>query len=508
MTKAPATTKSRTISTSAPQLAAPGTGDRVLIVDDDRLIGESLSDFLQLESYQVDAVESVDAAVLKLAAQPYSVVITDVNMPKADGFELLRIIRDRYPDIVTIVITGYGTIESAVEAIKMGAYDYLTKPLSDDEIRLVVQRAVRQQSLLRENRTLKQQLELRYGLENIVGHDYKMLKLFDLIESVAESRTTVLISGESGTGKSLIARAIHHRSDRRDKPFVEVSCGAIPEGLLESELFGHAKGAFTGATADKEGKFKAAEGGTIFLDEINSASPALQVKLLRVLQERRYEPVGSNKTIQADVRVILASNVDLKREVEAGRFRQDLYYRVNVLSLHVPPLVERLGDIELLAQHFLAKHRAELKKEIVGLSPEALTTLQRYHWPGNVRELENALERAVVLCRGKFIQPEDLPPSIVEEASSKASAAAENGPSGTTAPGQAAPSGKWFTIHQFAPMSLKDAMEEPERQILEAALKLNRWNRQTTAEMLQINRTTLYKKMKHYGLEYDPDQHS
>lgn len=223
MTKAPATTKPPTTATTDAPSAAPGTGDRVLIVDDDRLIGESLGDFLQLESYKVDVVESVDAAVLKLAGQPYSVVITDVNMPRADGFELLRIIRDRYPDIVTIVITGYGTIESAVEAIKMGAYDYLTKPLSDDEIRLVVQRAVRQQSLLRENRTLKQQLELRYGLENVVGHDYKMLKLFDLIESVAESRTTVLITGESGTGKSLIARAIHHRSDRRDKPFIEVS---------------------------------------------------------------------------------------------------------------------------------------------------------------------------------------------------------------------------------------------------------------------------------------------
>jgi DNA-binding NtrC family response regulator len=260
---------------------------------------------------------------------------------------------------VAIVITAYGTIESAVEAIKMGAYDYLTKPLADDEVRLVVQRALQQQSLLRENRTLKQQLGMRYSLDNIVGHDYRMLKVFDLVETVADTKTTVLITGESGTGKSLIARAIHHRSDRSSKPFIEVSCGAIPESLLESELFGHVKGSFTGAVSDKDGKFKAAEGGTIFLDEINSASPAFQVKLLRILQEKKYEPVGSNKTVNADVRVILASNVDLKREVEAGRFRQDLYYRVNVVTISMPSLVERLSDIPLLAEHFLKKYRAD-----------------------------------------------------------------------------------------------------------------------------------------------------
>jgi len=457
--------------------------DRVLLVDDDPIIVDSLGEFLRLEGYDVEGVGSVDAALAAMQRQPAAIVITDVNMPSAGGFELLRTLRERWPECVTIVITAYGTIESAVEAIKMGAYDYMTKPLADDDVRLVVQRAVQQQSLIRENRSLRQQLGMRYSLDNIVGHDYKMLKIFDLIETVADTKTTILITGESGTGKSLVARAIHHRSQRASKPFIEVSCGAIPESLLESELFGHVKGSFTGAVADKEGKFQAAEGGTIFLDEINSASPGLQVKLLRVLQERRYEPVGSNKTIQADVRVILATNVDLKKEVDAGRFRQDLYYRVNVVTLNMPPLVERLGDIPRLAECFLARYRSEIRKEILDFTPEALALLQRYHWPGNVRELENAVERAVVLCKGRHITPEELPAAIMEDRPVVASGG------------------------QFKPMSLKQAMEEPEKRIIEAALKANNWNRQTTAEMLDINRTTLYKKMKYYGLEYDPDKH-
>ncbi len=465
--------------------AAEKTLDRILLVDDDTIILDSLSEFLRLERYEVQTAKSVEDALATLARQPAHIVITDVNIPGADGFELLRTIRERWPDIVSIVITAYGTIESAVEAIKMGAYDYLTKPLADDEVRLVVQRALQQQSLLRENRTLKQQLGMRYSLENVVGHDYRMLKIFDLVETVAETRTTVLISGESGTGKSLVARAIHQRSDRANKPFIEVSCGAIPESLLESELFGHTKGSFTGAVADKDGKFKAAEGGTIFLDEINSASPGFQVKLLRVLQEKKYEPVGSNKTASADVRVILASNVDLKREVEAGRFRQDLYYRINVVTIPMPPLVERLGDIPLLADHFLAKYRAETKKEVHGFTPEAINSLQRYHWPGNVRELENAIERAVVLSKSRQIAPEDLPASVLDDRPA-------------SAPGAPADPGV------YKPMSLKDALEDPERRIIEAALRANNWNRQTTAAVLDINRTTLYKKMKHFGLEFDP----
>ncbi|HOW18597.1 MAG TPA: sigma-54 dependent transcriptional regulator [Phycisphaerae bacterium] len=460
----------------------PETKDRILIVDDDKIILESLSEFLRLEGYETAGAATFAAALAALERQRFNLVLTDVNMPENDGFELLRVIRQRYPDVVVIMITGYGTIESAVEAIKMGAYDYLTKPIIDDEIRLVVERALKQQSLIRENRNLREQLGLRYALDNIVGHDYKMLKIFDLIETVADSRATVLMQGESGTGKSLIARAIHHRSQRRDKPFVEVSCGAIPETLLESELFGHVRGAFTGAVADKEGKFKAADGGTIFLDEISSASPALQVKLLRVLQERQFEPVGSNKTQTVDVRVILASNRDLGQEVREGRFRQDLFYRINVVTINLPRLAERIGDIPRLAEHFLRHYCAQSRKEILGFTDGAIQQMQRYHWPGNVRELENVVERAVILTKNRYITEEDLPPTVLEGAA--APAVPNDG--------------------QYRPMSLKQALEEPERRIIEQALRANGWNRQITADVLEINRTTLYKKMKRYGMEVDP----
>lgn len=482
---------SRNTTKPAPRTApAKPEISRVLIVDDDRIIVDSLAELLRVEGYEPTGVNSVKEAIAELGRQPYAIIITDVNMPEADGFEMLRLVRDRHPDVVPIVITGYGTIESAVEAIKMGAYDYLTKPIIDDELRLVLERAVQQQSLIRENRSLRQQLDLRYSLDNIIGHDYKMLKIFDMIEAVADTKTTVLVSGESGTGKSMIAHALHYRSDRGTGPFVEVSCGAIPEGLLESELFGHVKGSFTGAVANKDGKFKAAEGGTIFLDEINSASPAFQVKLLRVLQEKCYEPVGSNDTVKADVRVILASNVDLAEEVAAGRFRQDLFYRINVVTIQMPSLVERLGDIPLLAENFLKKYRAEVKREILDFTPAAMQALQAYHWPGNVRELENAVERAVVMCRERHIDLTHLPAHVLHDSPKPRGGSASS-----------------LGTFEYKPMSLKEALEEPEKRILEAALRLNHWNRQTTSEMLDINRTTLYKKMKHYGLEYDPQRH-
>jgi DNA-binding NtrC family response regulator len=456
---------------------------RILILDEDRIILQSLSQFLSREGYEVRTCDVPEEALSQLEGGQTEVLLADINMPGIKAAEFLRDVRRRAPEVVTVVITGYGSIEGAVEATKMGAYDYLTKPIVDDEIRVVVEKAVRQQSLMFENQTLRQQLDLRFGFENIVGHDYKMLKIFDLAEAVADSRTTVLMSGESGTGKSLLARAIHHRSPRRDKPFVEVSCGALPETLLETELFGHVKGAFTGAVADKPGRFLAADGGTLFLDEINSASPAMQVKLLRVLQERAFEPVGSTQTKHVDVRVILASNVDLAELVAEQKFRQDLYYRINVVTIRLPSLRERLGDIPLLSGNFLPQFCKESGREILGFTDAAMAALQRYDWPGNVRELENVIERAVVLCRRPQIDIEDLPECLQTTAGAKviASAVAADIPE--------------------SPMPLETALQGPERRIIEAALKRNAWNRQATAAELDINRTTLYKKMRKYQLD-------
>ncbi len=480
---------------------------RLLIVDDDPLIVDSMSEFLRAEGYLVDTAPDGAQATVMLSATRYSLVLTDVNMPRTNGLELLRTIKNQFPDVVVLVITGYGTIENAVEAVKMGAFEYLTKPIIDDEIRVTIQKALKQQVLLSENFLLRQQLGLRYGLDNIVGHDYKMLKIFDLVEAVADSRTTVLMTGESGTGKSLIARATHHRSPRAQKPFVEVSCGAIPETLLESELFGHVKGSFTGATYDKQGRFLAADGGTIFLDEINSASPSFQVKLLRVLKERKFEPVGSNHTVSVDVRVILASNQDLAKLVEEGTFRQDLYYRINVVNILLPPLRQRLGDIPLLAESCLYNLTAVTSRKVSGFASDSLDLMCRYTWPGNVRELENAIERAVVLTRRPLITAEDLPQTILDATGAGANGAEGRaggccGWAGVRAGAVAGPGAIGANpFEPWEPMPLRRAIEMPEKQILLAALKANHWNRQLTAEQLDINRTTLYKKMKRYGMD-------
>ncbi|WP_432798203.1 sigma-54-dependent transcriptional regulator [Poriferisphaera sp. WC338] len=469
---------------------------RILIVDDDPIVAESLAEMLAGDGYDVaTACDGVEAAnLLEQAAQPgacpFGLLITDMNMPRCNGFELLKNVRKAHPSIVPIVITGFGKIESAVEAVKLGAADYLTKPVIDDELRLSVNKAFNQHILLAENNTLKTQLSQRFGMGNLVGADYRMQKVYDLIEAVAESKTTVLITGQSGTGKSMVGHAVHAASPRATGPFVTFSCGSIPETLLESELFGHVKGAFTGADYDKPGKILSANGGTLFIDEINSATPALQLKLLRVLQEKAFEPVGATETVHVDVRFVLATNQPLDKLVEQGLFREDLYYRINVVNIQLPNLSDRVRDIPLLAEHFLARYCGEMKRER-RFSENVIETLQHYGWPGNVRELENAVERAVVLSRKPVIEKSDLPDTILnaQQTSMNAIGVADQTVQGVC------------EATAWLPMPLSEALQEPEKQILLAALEANQWNRQETAKQLDINRTTLYKKIKFYNLD-------
>ncbi len=453
----------------------------LLVVDDDRPLLESMADYLRSLGHRTETAESCRDAMSRMKDYPFDVVICDVNLPDQDGFALLEWSKQQVPETQVVLLTGFGTIEHAVDAIRLGAFDYLTKPIIDDELNFSIERALGQRQIVSENRHLKAQLNQRFGMGNIVGHDYRMLKMFDLIESVADTRTTVLILGESGTGKTLTARAIHQQSNRRDKPFVEVACGALPDSLLESELFGHVAGAFTGANHEKQGKFLQADGGTIFLDEIGTASPSLQVKLLRVLQDREFEAVGGNKTHKVDVRMILATNADLEAEVRKGTFRQDLFYRINVVTLTQPSLRERISDIPLLAEHYLKDFVQQTGKPVKGFSEHAIQLMQRYRWPGNVRELVNVVERAVVLTKNGVIQASDLPEGLRSEE----------------------PAGELNSSFQGPGNHLKAALANPEKQLILDALESHGWNRQDTAAALGINRTTLYKKMKKYGISFE-----
>jgi len=447
----------------------------LLLVDDDRHLLSSMAEWLREQGYKTDTAASLSEGIESINRKPYDLALVDIRLADHDGFDLLTHIRQTRPETAVIMLTGYGSVESAVEAIREGAFDFLTKPLIDEELEMAIQRALNQREVIEENKTLKAQLDLRFGMENVIGHDHRMLKIYDMIDSVADTRATVLITGESGTGKSMIARAIHRRSSRRDKAFVEVACGALPETLLESELFGHVAGAFTGAIGDKMGKFKQADSGTIFLDEVSTASPSMQVKLLRILQDLEFEQVGGSKTFKVDTRVILATNEDLGRAVTEGRFRQDLYYRINVINIELPALRDRISDIPLLAEHFLRQVCSESAKQIRGFSEEALSALQRFRWPGNVRELQNVIERAVLLGKNQVIGLEDLPSHLLAA-----------GP---------------VLVESSSTRTLKEALEAPERQIILNVLESNQWNRHATADALGINRTTLYKKMKRLGLE-------
>ncbi|MFH1359973.1 MAG: sigma-54 dependent transcriptional regulator [Candidatus Omnitrophota bacterium] len=455
---------------------------RILIVDDEPLIRNSLYEILRIEGYQAFMSTSAEEAIKIIHEDSFDIVITDLKLPKMSGIDLLIHIKEKNNNVDVILVTGFGTIETAVEAMKKGAYDYITKPINDNEIKLIIKKIIEKKEILEENRNLRQLIAKtnRTSFCDMIGGSDKMQKVYHIIESVASSHATVMISGESGTGKGLVATAVHQMDhNRSDKPFVEVSCGALSETLLESELFGHVRGAFTGAIKDKIGRFEYAKDGTIFLDEIDAFSPNLQVKLLRVLQDNVFERVGENETRKTSARIIVATNQNLADLVMENTFREDLFYRINVIAIEMPPLRERKDDIDALSKYFIEKYSKKNNKTVENISDEVRKLFMEYSWPGNVRELENAIEGAVIMTKTHILNKWDFPNASKFD-------------SGKTM----ATNGK----------SLKDILEKPEREVILSALNETNWNRNKAAAHLGINRTTLYNKMKKYSIPFKKGQ--
>jgi DNA-binding NtrC family response regulator len=454
--------------------------EQILVVDDEQEMATAIVDILTLEGFEVDQAVSAEQAAEKLSQTAYDVLITDHNLPGRTGVELLEESLVRYPEIIGIIITGYGTIETAVTAIKKGAYNYLSKPFKLVELPVMVRKGLKERQLRFENQYLRKQLDEKYGFQNIIGASRAMKRIFELVDTIAGLNSTVLIQGETGTGKELIAKAIHFNSRRKDQKLVSINCGAIPETLLESELFGHVKGAFTGAVQTRIGRFEQANGGTIFLDEIGNMPATLQVKLLRVLQEREFERIGGNSTVKVDVRIISATSSNLEQMVKDGTFREDLYYRLNVIPVSLPPLRERREDIPLLVQKFVERFCETHKLELKTVSPQVMKSLMGFDWPGNVRQLENIVERMVALTGNRTaILPSDLPEEIQRR-----------------------------DPLNFVPLieipeegiNFQNVVTDMERELILQSLRKTNGNKKLAAKMLNLKRTTLIEKIKRIGL--------
>ena len=451
------------------------SAERILIVDDEEGMRRLLSRVLTREGYETVAVGGGAEALRQVATERFDLVVTDIKMPEMDGLQLLAELKAYEPSLPIIVMTAYGTIENAVQALRSGAYDYLVKPFENDEIKLTVAKVLERERLLAENRYLHAELEGRYDFSGIVGGSPAMQQVFDMASSVAASNANVLITGESGTGKELLARSIHYSSPRKEKPFIVLNCAALSEGVLESELFGHEKGAFSGALETRKGRFERADQGTLFIDEVAEMSMSAQVKLLRVIQEHEFERVGGNRTISVDVRIVAATNKRLEEQVKDGKFREDLYYRLNVVNIPIPPLRARREDIEPLSRYFLQKYVAETGRRITDMSPRALSCLLAHDWPGNVRELQNAIERAVVLARSEVLTPRDFPQGLQGDDQICLQIPEKGG-------------------------SLTEILEDLERQLILQTLQREDGSQTRAADALGIKRTTLRYKMEKYRM--------